>query len=314
MWFKQAQIFQLPDSLNFSIENILDKLSQLTFRPCLPSMPFAMGWVSPIDEDEMPLARSINGYVMICLQIEEKILPAAVIRQELNDKIKQIEAAEKRKVRQKEKLNLKDEIILTLLPRAFSKLIQLYAYLDSKNHCLVLGTTNAKKTEQFLSIFKKSITEKIKGFELKKLSFTMTHWLKSQNYPSSLSIEKACLLQDPSQQSRSIRCQQQDLFASSIQALIKDGCEVKQLALSWNDHVNFVLLDNFSLQSIRFQDDVTSQAEDLEAESQQQRFDANFLIMTATLAGLLKDLMSIFIESSQPEVMKIAPEAAALEN
>lgn len=314
MWFKQAQIFQLPDSLNYSLDDFLNKLLQITFKPCLPSMPLSMGWISPLDEDEAPLARSINGYIMICLQIEEKILPAAVVRQELNDKVKTIEAAEKRKVRQKEKYSLKDEIILTLLPRAFSKLTQLYAYLDSKTHCLVLGTTNAKKTEQFLSIFKKSVSEKIKAFEFKKLSSTMTYWVKTQNYPSSFSIEKACLLQDPNQQNRIIRCQQQDLFASSIQSLIKDGCEVKQLALSWNDHVNFVLLDDFSLQSIRFQDDVTSQAEDLEAESKQQQFDASFLIMTATLAGLLKDLLSLFIESSKAEVMKVTSEPVALVN
>lgn len=58
----------------------------------------------------------------------------------------------------------------------------------------------------------------------------MTSWLKHQNYSSSFSIEKSCVLQDANHESRVIRCKEQDLFAS-IQTLIKDGCEIKQLAL-----------------------------------------------------------------------------------
>src|SRR5579864_1344209 len=122
MWFKQTKLFQLTDSFNFSSLDLIKKLEPLEFTPCLPSMPFGMGWVSPVDEDGAPLAQAINGRIMICLQVEEKILPAIVIRQELAKKIKEIESTENRKVRQKEKYDIKDFIISTLLPRSFSKL------------------------------------------------------------------------------------------------------------------------------------------------------------------------------------------------
>ena len=58
----------------------------------------------------------------------------------------------------------------------------------------------------------------------------MTSWLTQKNHASSFLIEKSCVLQDASHQSRIIRCQEQNLFASSIQLFIKDGCEIKQLA------------------------------------------------------------------------------------
>mgnify|MGYP003574952026 FL=1 len=77
---------------------------------------------------------------MICLQVEEKILPAVVIRQELNRKLKKLKRRKNRKVYQKEKYSLKDEFIVTLLPKAFSRLTRVYLY-DIKNHLLVLGTT-----------------------------------------------------------------------------------------------------------------------------------------------------------------------------
>lgn len=306
MWFKQAQLFQFEEAAKFSTEELINKLEALAFKPCLPSMPSSAGWVSPIDEEEASLVRSANGYHMLCLQIEEKILPATVIKQELQNKIKQIQKRDDRKVRSHEKNSLKDAVIIHLLPRAFSKLSRVYAYIDVKNQWLVLSTTNAKMTEQFLALFKKTISEKLTSFSFPKLSETMTRWLQNQNYSNAFAVEKACMLQDPNQQKRVIRCQQQDLFAHSIQALVKDGCAVKQLALMWQDRVNFILADDFTLRSIQYLDEIVEQAKELEPETVQQQFDADFLIMTGTLSHLCRELLQGI---EQPNVVPIAKQA-----
>jgi recombination associated protein RdgC len=292
MWFKQLQLFKLP-AKNFSLAEITENLEQLAFQPCLPSLPYSTGWVSPVDEDDAPIVRAVNGCIMICIQIEEKILPNIVVRQEVLEKVKKIEATQDRRVRQKEKLTLKDEITFSLLPRAFSKLSRLYAYIDTRNHWLVIGSTSAAKNEQFITLFKRSICEEVQTLDLIKPPAVFTHWLKTQDYPSLFAIENACVLQDPQQQKRVIRCQHQDLFAQSIQALIKDGCEAKQLALSWHDRVKFILADDFTLRSIRYEEDILTEAKDI-GETKQQRFDADFLIMTETLTQLLKDLLPLF--------------------
>lgn len=299
MWFKQIQIFQLTDNISYSPDKLLEQLEPLAFTSCLPSFHSSVGWATPFDDDNGPLVHAVNGYIMICLQIEEKILPATVVRQELNEKIKSIEAEQDRKVRQKEKLSLKDEVVLTLLPRAFTKFTRVHAYIDTKNQWLVVNTTNASKTEQFINMFKKSVTDHVRPFNLKKVSPIITHWLKTQDYPNTFAIEKACVLQDPNQQTRIIRCQHQDLFASGIQALIKDGCAAKQLALSWEDRVHFVLADEFSLRSVQYQDDVLSQADEMGIETKNQQFDADFAIMTLTLSKLFSDLLDLFIDTEK---------------
>jgi recombination associated protein RdgC len=301
MLFKQVQIYQLTVPIHSSPTAIAEKLDSLIFKPCLPSMPTSTGWASPINEDDAPLAIAINGCIMLCLQTQDKILPASVIRQELNELVKQREAAEARKIRHKEKLSLKDEVTITLLPRAFSKLNRLYAYVDTRNNWLVIGSANPKKAEQFISFFKKSISEQVRSFDLKKLAPVLTYWLKNQNYPKNLAIEKSCVLQDPEQQKRIIRCQQQDLFANPIQNLIKDGCEAKQLSLTWQDRVNFILSDDFSLTGIKFQDDLIAEAKDMEAETKLQRLAADFLIMSETFSLLLSDLLNVFMNVDETE-------------
>ncbi|MGE3920585.1 MAG: recombination-associated protein RdgC, partial [Gammaproteobacteria bacterium] len=127
MLFKQIQVFQL----NQVVTNLEEKLNAFAFSECLPSLPSTNGWVPPLEDEANPLlTRTIDGNIIFSLQIEEKLLPATVIRQQLQEKINHIETMEARKVRQKEKLQLKDELTHTLLPRAFSKFTKIYAYID----------------------------------------------------------------------------------------------------------------------------------------------------------------------------------------
>ncbi|OGT31275.1 MAG: recombination-associated protein RdgC [Gammaproteobacteria bacterium RIFCSPHIGHO2_12_FULL_35_23] len=297
MWFKNVQLFRLISPLTYDAEALAQILKPLAFTPCLPSLPESLGWISPLEQSEASLVYAANGYLMICLQFEEKILPATVIRQELETKMKVIETTEDRKVKLKEKLSLKDEVIYSLRPRAFSRFTKLYAYFDTKRNLLIVNSVNSKKIEKFVAFLKRTATHiKFEVPTVKKPSAELTYWLQHQKTPGSFVIEKGCVLQDPSQQTRIIRCQQQNLFAQSIQALIKDGCEVKQLALSWNDEINFNLAEDFTLRNIRLQDELLTTSKEEYIETQAQQFDTDFVMMTETFAGLFTQLLDHFIK------------------
>lgn len=302
MWFKQIQIYQITMPIPTSANELAKRLEPFAYHPCLPSMPQSIGWVSPLEMDgeELPLTRGLNGCFMLCLQIEEKILPNDVINNAVKDKIKHIELEEDRKVRRKEKLNIKEEMTFTLLPRAFSKLMRIYAYIDTRHQWLILNAASPKRTEQFMSLFKKSLGDGVTHFDLIKPSSVLTHWLKEQAYPDTFAIEKTCVLQDPNQENRMIRAQQQDLFADSIQALLTEGCEVIQLALCWYDKVNFVINQEFVLRGIHLAEDDVLDGQD-EIETKAQKFDADLVMMAELLAGLINDLLKIFVKAAAEE-------------
>ncbi len=298
MWFKQIQIFQLSSRFKHEASDINNRLEPFAFQACLPSMPSSMGWVSPIDEENAPLTRGLNGCFMITLQIEEKILPASVVNHNLKDKIKQIELNEARKVRQKEKLNYKDELVHTLLTRAFTKFTLLNAYIDVRNQWLILNSISPAKTELFLSMFKKAFGECMEETEVIKPSALLTHWLKTQEYPQEFSIGKACVLQDPDQQNRVVRCQQQDLFTSGVQTIFQEGFNVIQMELCWQDRIRFVIADDFSLRSVSLnEEDINEMKENY--ETKQERFDADLILMSESYTGMFKDLLNIF-KRTQP--------------
>ncbi len=293
MWFKQIQVFKLTNPIKYTALGIHERLLPLAFSDCAPSMAQSMGWVSPIDEPEAPLSRGLNGCFMIKLQIEDKLLPASVINQSVKDKLKQIELSEGRKVGKKEKQNLKDETTHTLLLRAFSRYTTVFAYIDTRNQWLVLNSVSGSRTEQFLTMFKKSFGEIIESPEVVKPSSVVTRWLKDEQYPQIISIEKSCVLQDPNEQHRMIRATQQNLFSPSIQGLVKEGCLAIQIELCWQDRLRFSLSEDFSMRGMRVAEEDMLEMND-QLETKQEKFDADLIMMSEMHAGLFKDLFEIF--------------------
>lgn len=294
MWFKQASLFQFIKTLKMDQNTLSDALAPLSFTPCLPSLPSSMGWVSPIDQSNTQLVYGSKRYWMICLQFEEKILPANVIRQAVNEKVEEIQKKESRIVRGKEKQSLKDEITQTLLPKAFTQKTLIHALIDLERHYLIINSSNAKKVERFVAFLKRAIAPvDLKSFDVKKPSAVMTQWLK-KDAPNEFIIGQSCVLQDPQQERRMIRCQHQDLAAVAIQTLLKDNCDVAQLALTWKDQLQFVLSSDFSLKSIQFQNAVIELSKADYTETPEQRFDADFVIMTEILSQLIDDLLEEF--------------------
>ena len=297
MWFKNVQLFQLVKPITLTAKELAAQLEKTAFRPCLAALPSSSGWVPPFDDEYSPLVGSIDGYMLICLQVEDKLLPTTVVNQELKEKVKEIETTQLRKVLSKEKYTIKDSIYNTLLPKAFTKKSKIYAYFDLKNNWLIVDTVNAKKVELFRNILKNTLPGvEVTTPKLRKLSTVMTSWLLNSSYPGSLGIDKSCVLQDPSDMRRIIRCQQQDLSASTVKALLKDGYEITQLALSWQDQVSFALASDFSIKSIKYQDEVLELAQEGFEEDKQAKFAADFVIMTATLTGLLNTLIAALCE------------------
>jgi recombination associated protein RdgC len=295
MWFKQIQVFQILSHMPRNEGILEEQLEKLEFEPCRANTPMTSGWVAPIDEDDEYLVHSYKSYLLFCLQIEEKVLPTYVIRQELKERVKEIESTQQRKVSAKEKYAIRDEIYSMLLPQAFSRTTRVYAYFDLTNKRLILNTANAKKTEIFTSMLQKTIDNiAIASFPLKNLNTIMTNWLQKDNCPKPFYIEDACILKDLNLTSKVIRFKGQDLFSKSVKLLLQDNYKVEQIMVTWQDRVTFVLKESLNLCTIKYAEMVKSELREYSSETTEEELAANFIIMTETLNILISDLLKIF--------------------
>ena len=87
---------------------------------------------------------------------------------------------------------------------------------------------------------------------------------------------------------------QQDLGSDEIIELLKAGKVVTKIDLDWEDNLSFVLCEDGTLKRLIFADEIKEKNDDIAKEDIAQRFDADFLLMTATLSELTKRLLNEF--------------------
>lgn len=295
MWFKNIQIFQFTEQCELTADQLQQDLGFHQFKSCLSTAHSSMGWTAPIgDTEDAPLVHAANGFLLICLKLEEKILPASVVNDMLNEKVQSIEAQTGRKPGRRERNNMREDLVHSLLPRAFSKLTKLYGYIDPTHGWLVLNTASANKADLFLDYLRKSIGSlKIQLPEIQPISMLLTDWIMTNQYPAEFSIDDTCVLED-SGEGGTIRCQRQDLLSEEIKGLLETGREIAQLTLTWRDQIRFTLTRELVIKSIKFLEIIQDQAKDIMTETAEQQFDASFTIMTETLRALIETLIGIF--------------------
>ncbi|MCK9345417.1 MAG: recombination-associated protein RdgC, partial [Candidatus Pacebacteria bacterium] len=120
MWFKNLSIFRLTEDFTLAPADLELKLEQMAFRPCGSHEEFTFGWTSPLGKSSEQLVHSANGFLMLCGKKEERVLPASVVNEMMQDKILETEEQQGRKLSKKERTAIKDELIFELLPRAFT--------------------------------------------------------------------------------------------------------------------------------------------------------------------------------------------------
>ena len=301
MWFKQLRLYQLSHPIGYDVEQLAAQLASKPAAPCPKVSAYSVGWTNPITNapmvdddylDPQTLVHAANGYILICLSLDERLLPSSVVKQSLQEKIDEIEMQQARKVGRREKQSIQDELYFSLLPKAFTKQSRVYAYIDTQHQHMIVDVANKKLAEYFLNCWHESVAEvKLVQQPLTPPASTLTRWVQENALPASLSTSDNVVLRRTSCEKTVVRCQNQDVFAEEINRFLQRDYQVVQLGLQWAEKVSFTLKEDGIISGVRFLDLVQSLASEAMAETPEQRFDADFVIMTETLTQLIHVLL-----------------------
>ena len=295
MWFKNARLYCLTKPFENSAEELETKLAEQLFHPCSSHDKAKFGWVSPLGKEGEMLIHALGDYIMVCAQKQERILPASVINDATEEKVAELEERQGRKVYRKERRQIKDDVYISLLPRAFTRNQQTFAYIAPKENLIVINTASAPKAEALLSLLRESIgslpvalpdTRRAPGD-------VMTRWLKEQHASDNFVIDEDCELYNPSDGSNIVRCKGQDLYSDEIQSHLEAGKQVKNLGVTWKSLLNCIVGDDLSVKRLRFEG-MKEETANEEVESAAQKFDQEFAVMTLELSGFFKAFFSAF--------------------
>ncbi|WP_419640894.1 recombination-associated protein RdgC [Thiolapillus sp.] len=296
MWFKNLALFRFTEPLQIDAAELEQKLDAMRFRPCGSHEEFSFGWTPPLGQSAQQLVHAANGFLMICANKEEKVLPPAVVNELLQERIQEAETQQARRLPKKERDALKDELLFELLPRAFSFSRQTYAYIDPKSGWLIVDAASSKKAEDLASLLRKCLGSLpvTPPLTRQRPVDVMTDWLNTGQAPKDISIENECELRSPEEDGGLIRCKRQDLSAPEIKNHLDTGKQVIKLAVSWADRLSFIVDENLAIKRLAFLDLIQDQLADIETDDRAEQFDAEFSIMSLELANFVPRLLELF--------------------
>lgn len=273
-----------------SLSALEEALQGAAFHPCGPTEPLSVGWVPPRGDAHGAMAEAVDGHWILRLAVERRVVPASTIRGELEARCKAIEAEQGRKPGRKEKRDLKEEIVQTLMPRAFAKRTLHWLWLHPAERLLVVGAASTRGAEVMLQPLVDLMADLRHVMPLAPLHTAlspaagMAQWLSEQEPPAGFAVERDLELKDPGEERSVVRYARHHLALDEIAQHIAEGKMPTRLAMNWEDRLSFVLTDTLALKRLAMADvEKTPAGED--------SFDADVAITTGELSGLLAGLI-----------------------
>ncbi len=264
--FKTASYFRIAnDFLLPPLEALEEALQALRFVPCGPTQPES--------------ASAIKAAV------EERI-----------EKYKQETGNER--VGAKLKKEIREEVLVDLLPRAFTKRATTLVWLDPVNKLLVVDSGSLAGADKVVTLLIEALSE-VPGARLSLMVrpvqthetavACMSHWLATREAPVSYTVDRDCELKTPDEQQSAVRYSRHTLEIDEVAQHIAAGKLPTQLAMTWNDRVSFVLSETAQVRKLKLLDVVLDGVQ--KGGKDDDGFDADAAILTGELSALIPDLL-----------------------
>ncbi|MDR9440546.1 MAG: recombination-associated protein RdgC, partial [Halomonas sp.] len=294
MWFKHLHLYRLHDSPELDAASLETALSEQAFRPLGGSEARRLGWSAPAGRAGTQLLHELQGQRLMTALRQERILPASVVRDEVEERSEAIETREGRKLRRQEKLAIKEEVYEELLPRAFVRSQKVDLWWDNRRQLIAVNASSRKRAEELLDLLRETLGSlKVTPLASQTLPMrAMTTWLGDPgSRPADLALGDQVELKAKGDDGV-LRARQVDLDSDEIQQLLESGRQASKLALSIEGRLSFVLQDDLAIKSLRFDDaliDEASQADD--GDDALVRLETDFILMTQVLAENIERLI-----------------------
>lgn len=291
MFFRNLTFFRFPASLAKAFDELDARLEDCRLKPVGASELMSRGFISPFGRDDATLSHRVGDAIWIVLGGEDRLLPGAVVNDELGKRIAALEEKEGRKLGGRARKRLKEDLVMELLPRAFVRPTRTGATLDLQHGFIAVDASSRKTAENVVS----ELRHALGSFPALPLNAetsaraVLTGWISGEPLPAGLALGDECELKDPIDGGAVVKCQRQELLCDEIRKHLESGKQVSKLALVLDDHVSFVLGEDLVVRKLKFLDGAVDQLENTENEGLRAELDARYALM----AGELKRLFAV---------------------
>ncbi|MHB8816185.1 MAG: recombination-associated protein RdgC [Steroidobacteraceae bacterium] len=290
MWFKNLTVYRLPADWSWSAASIEEALARRPLQPCSPLEMRSMGWVSPATSER--LLHTLGGHHLVALGVDQKLLPASIVRQEAERRARAQAQMQGFPVGRRQMRALKMQVLEELRARALTRRRVTRAWIDPSGGWLVVDSASDRRAEELVETLRDTLgslaVQKV-GTE-RSPSACMAAWLMQADASGAFSIEQDLELQSAEPAKSIVRYRRHPLDGKEVRAYVAGGKRPTQLGLTWNGRISFVLTEKLQVKRVEFLEVAPESADEEEIDAAEQ-FDLDFAVMAGELAKLLIELI-----------------------
>ncbi|WP_454909666.1 recombination-associated protein RdgC [Variovorax gossypii] len=287
--------FSLASPEAFTLAAVEEALKRSAFLPCGPTAEESSGWEPPRGEANGAFVESIDGQWIARYATESRTVPGSVLRRKVDERCAHIEATTGRKPGKKEKKELKEDVLLELLPMAFTKRGAVTVWLSRNDaepgkSMLLIDTSSQGRADAIVT----SLVKCLEGFSVALLqtatapSAAMAQWLLTQEPPVGFTVDREVELRATDDSKAVVRYGNHPLDIDEVRGHIESGKTPTRLALTWDDRVSFELTSGMTLRKIKL---LEGTGDGAPGGKKEDNFDADVAIATGELGLLIPALI-----------------------
>lgn len=293
MWFKNLTLFRAIGADRLDGPALQEALAAAVVRPCGKLEPMTMGWISPYDPDDERMVHTVGKCHLLRFARRERVLPPAVVRERVAERAAAFRDKTGRRPTRRQQVNLRDEVMMELLPQAFVKPAYVDCCLDAEAGWFAVNAAGGKRSEEVAT----GLRYAVDGLQLQaidaanRIRTVMSGWLEAGRCADDFALGEECDLRDDRDAGSTVRCRKQDLEAPEIGLHLKAGKRAVKLGLIWADRLAFSLGEDFTLARLKPLDLLLEQMEAVPDGDGVAALDAEFALMTLELRALIEALV-----------------------
>lgn len=262
VWFKNLTLFRLKETKIPENEELERLMQEHMLRPCGALEAATVGWSTINGEEEGPLIQRIDHAVFLRWATTERLLPPAVINEELKERVRQESDKKGRPVRGKERTSLRESIITELLPKAFTRTRHVDLFLDPVSGWMGINVSSLKRGEEVTELLRHTLDSlPIEPPSADRMRELLTDWLRDGSGDGFL-LDHECELVDTADNGSIVRVKNTELSSAEVRQHLDHDRQVSKLGVIHKDRLSLVIGDDLILRKLKMTELLSEQMDD----------------------------------------------------
>jgi len=207
--------------------------------------------------------------LLLKLTERKKVVPPAAVKMELNKKVKDFERKEGRSPARKEKNELKDEVMMEILPKALEVEKNMFMIIDIADKRMYVGAGTLKAGDDIAGAVVEDLGISVVPYTgSEDMVVSMTHWLMNDGVADdeSFAIGGSCSMEGADEKKSKVKLSNVNLSSDECREHVAVGYKVVDIELYIPDTVSFTITKDTTIKKLAFDDMFIDSDDELDDE------------------------------------------------